>query len=124
MPVPRRLNRRQQAEFNVNYKSQNPNNKQIIRRGRNRSASGGPNLHIILEKENSKYVWVIEYWNLRFACNLVLGIWDFRMRISKQAEDRNSYVGVAFPPASPCPSASAEASRCRAGSHGGQAAAI
>jgi hypothetical protein len=26
---------------------------------------------------DSKYVWVIEYWNLRFICNLVLGIWDF-----------------------------------------------
>jgi len=33
-----------------------------------------PNNHIILKKENSKYVWVIEYWNLRFICNLVLGI--------------------------------------------------
>jgi hypothetical protein len=42
-----------------------------------RSASGGPNLHIILRKENFKYVWVIEYWNLRFVCNLVLGVWDF-----------------------------------------------
>ena len=30
-----------------------------------------------LEKKNFKYVWVIEYWNLRFICNLVLGIWDF-----------------------------------------------
>jgi hypothetical protein len=28
------------------------------------------------EIQNSKYVWVIEYWNLRFICNLVLGIWD------------------------------------------------
>jgi hypothetical protein len=26
---------------------------------------------------NSKPVLVIEYWNLRFVCNLVLGIWDF-----------------------------------------------
>ena len=31
------------------------------------------------------------------------------------------YHGDTDPPASPCPSASAEASRCRAGSHGGQA---
>jgi hypothetical protein len=31
-----------------------------------------------LKKKNPKYVWVIEYWNLRFICNLVLGIWDFR----------------------------------------------
>ena len=29
-----------------------------------------------LKKKNFKYVWVIEYWNLRFICNLVLGIWD------------------------------------------------
>ena len=42
-----------------------------------------PNVHIILEKEDSKYVWVIEYWNLRFICNLVLGIWGFVMRIEK-----------------------------------------
>ena len=25
-------------------------------------------------KKGSQYVWVIEYWNLRFICNLVLGI--------------------------------------------------
>jgi hypothetical protein len=29
---------------------------------------------------NSKPVLVIEYWNLRFICNLVLGIWDFRFK--------------------------------------------
>ena len=29
------------------------------------------------EIRNSKSVLVIEYWNLRFNCNLVLGIWDF-----------------------------------------------
>ena len=23
------------------------------------------------------FVLVIEYWNLRFVCNLVLGVWDF-----------------------------------------------
>jgi len=34
-------------------------------------------------KKNSKNVWVIEYWNLRFICNLVLGIWDFGMRNGK-----------------------------------------
>ena len=39
------------------------------------------NLHIISKKENPKYVWVIDYWNLRFICNLVLGIWDFSFRI-------------------------------------------
>jgi hypothetical protein len=40
------------------------------------------NPNLILEK-NPKYVWVIRYWNLRFTCNLVLGIWDFGMRIEK-----------------------------------------
>ncbi len=30
--------------------------------------------HIFLIKENPKYVWVFDYWNLRFICNLVLGI--------------------------------------------------
>ena len=29
------------------------------------------------EIQNSKHVLVIEYWNLRFICNLVLEIWDF-----------------------------------------------
>ena len=33
------------------------------------------------EIQNSKYVWSIKYWNLRFICNLVLGIWDFGIRI-------------------------------------------
>ena len=28
------------------------------------------------EIPNSKPVLVIEYWNLRFVCNLVLGVWD------------------------------------------------
>jgi hypothetical protein len=35
------------------------------------------------KKENFKYVWVIEYWNLRFICDLVLGIWSLGMRIEK-----------------------------------------
>ena len=39
-----------------------------------------PNPNII-RKENPKYVWVIEYWNLRFVCNLVLGIWDLGSQI-------------------------------------------
>ena len=26
---------------------------------------------------NSKLVLVIEYWDLRFVCYLVLGVWDF-----------------------------------------------
>jgi len=29
------------------------------------------------EIQNSKYDWVIEYWNLRFVCNLLLEVWDF-----------------------------------------------
>ena len=29
------------------------------------------------EIQNFKSVLVIEYWNLRFVCNLVLGAWDF-----------------------------------------------
>jgi hypothetical protein len=29
-----------------------------------------------LEKGKAKSVLVIGYWNLRFICNLVLGIWD------------------------------------------------
>ena len=57
------------------------------------------------KKGSPIYVWVIEYWNLRFICNLVLGIWDlsfglppfgwvpsFGIRISKQAEGRDSYL--------------------------------
>ena len=31
------------------------------------------------EIRNFKFVLVIEYWNLRFNCNLVLGIWDFEL---------------------------------------------
>jgi hypothetical protein len=27
--------------------------------------------------QNSKPVLVTEYWNLKFVCNLVLGVWDF-----------------------------------------------
>ena len=29
------------------------------------------------EIQNSKPVLVIWYWNLKFVCNLVLGVWDF-----------------------------------------------
>ena len=60
------------------YKSQNPNNKQITM-----TEIQNSKLHIILKKEKPKYVWVIEYWNLRFICNLVLEIWDFGMQIEK-----------------------------------------
>jgi hypothetical protein len=31
------------------------------------------------EIRNFKSVLGIEYWNLRFNCNLVLGIWDFEL---------------------------------------------
>jgi hypothetical protein len=31
------------------------------------------------EIRNFKSVLVIEYWNLRFNCNLVLGIWNFEL---------------------------------------------
>jgi hypothetical protein len=52
-----------------NYKSQNPNNKQITM---TEIQNSKPVYH--LKKEKPKYVWVIDYWNLRFICNLVLGI--------------------------------------------------
>jgi len=45
---------------NRNSKSQISNNKQIT----------------MTKIQNSKLVLVIEYWNLRFVCNLVLGVWD------------------------------------------------
>jgi hypothetical protein len=32
------------------------------------------------EIQNSKHVLVIEYWYLRFICNLVLGIWNLLHR--------------------------------------------
>ena len=60
---------------NGNYKSQNPNNKQITM---TEIQNPKPSHH--LKKENFKYVLVVEYWNLRFICNLVLGIWDLGMR--------------------------------------------
>jgi hypothetical protein len=70
-----------------NYKSQNSNNKQITMTEIVRASLGLPTLlagpqfqnfkpHIILIRENPKYVWVFDYWNLRFICNLVLGIWN------------------------------------------------
>ena len=61
-----------EAEVDRNYKSQNPNNKQITM---TEIQNPKPSHH--LKKENFKYVLVIEYWNLRFICNLVLGICDF-----------------------------------------------
>ncbi|MGD8774822.1 MAG: hypothetical protein PVF44_05875, partial [Syntrophobacterales bacterium] len=35
-----------------------------------------PNVYILFQKDNSKHVWVIEFWNLELICDLVLGIWD------------------------------------------------
>jgi|GEM_PF-3014170 hypothetical protein len=67
-----------EAEVDRNYKSQNPNNKQITM---TEIQNPKPSHH--LKKENFKYVLVIEYWNLRFICNLVLGIWDLGMRIEE-----------------------------------------
>jgi len=40
------------------------------------------------EIRNLKSVLVIGYWNLRFNCNLVLGIWDFEL-----FEDLNGFYG-------------------------------
>jgi hypothetical protein len=51
----KRLDRKREAEADENYK-----------------------LQITMTKiQNPKPVLVIEYWNLRFICNLVLGVWDF-----------------------------------------------
>ena len=59
---------------NRNSKLQNPNNKQItMTKIQNSKPQHHPN------KRNSKYVWVIKYWNLRFICNLVLEIWYFTL---------------------------------------------
>ena len=52
---------RQSARVTKNSKSQISNNKQIT----------------MTKIQNSKPVLVIWYWNLRFVCNLVLGVWDF-----------------------------------------------
>jgi hypothetical protein len=52
--------KRQFAGLTENFKSQISNNKQIT----------------MTKIPNSNPVLVIEYWNLRLICNLVLGIWD------------------------------------------------
>ncbi len=46
-----------------------------------RASLGLPTLRAGPQFQNSIPVWVIDYWNLRFICNLVLGIWDFSFRI-------------------------------------------
>jgi len=42
-----------------------------------RASLGLPTLRAGPQFQNFKFVLVIEYWNLRFNCNLVLGICDF-----------------------------------------------
>jgi hypothetical protein len=42
-----------------------------------RASLGLPTLRAGPQFQNFKSVLVIEYWNLRFVCNLVLGAWDF-----------------------------------------------
>jgi hypothetical protein len=58
-----RFDRNGEAEVDENSKLQITNNKQFT----------------MTETPNSKSVLVIEYWNLRFNCNLVLGIWVLEM---------------------------------------------
>jgi hypothetical protein len=70
---PRSRNR--EAEVDGNSKLQITNNKQIT----------------MTEIQNSKHVWVIEYWNLKFICNLVLGICDFRHKTPRQSQISLTY---------------------------------
>jgi hypothetical protein len=63
------------AGVDRNYKSQNPNNKQIPMTEIVRASLGLPTLRAGPQFQNFKPVLVIEYWNVRFNCNLVLGIW-------------------------------------------------
>ena len=42
-----------------------------------RALLGLPTLRAGPQFQNPKPVLVIYYWNLRFVCNLVLGVWDF-----------------------------------------------
>ena len=58
-----RFDRNGEAGVDENSKLQITNNKQIT----------------MTKIQNFKSVLVIEYWNLRFNCNLVLGIWDLEM---------------------------------------------
>jgi hypothetical protein len=44
-----------------------------------RASLGLPTLRAGPQFQNPKPVWVIENWNLRLVCNLVLGIWDFEL---------------------------------------------
>ncbi len=42
-----------------------------------RASLGLPTLRAGPQFQNFKLVLVIEYWNLKFVCDLVLGVWDF-----------------------------------------------
>ena len=91
------MQRRGETEVAGNYKSRNPNNKQITITEIVRASLGLPTLREGPQFQNSKYVWGIEYWNLRIICNLVLGIWDFGLRIlKKQAEETKKTAGFLF----------------------------
>jgi hypothetical protein len=60
---------------NRNSKSQITNIKQITMTKIVRASLGLPTLRAGPQFQNSKPLFlVIEYWNLRFVCNLVLGI--------------------------------------------------
>jgi hypothetical protein len=63
-PPPGLVNYLEKNIDTINNKFQISNNKQIT----------------MTKIQNPKRVLVIEYWNLRFICNLVLGIWDFNIR--------------------------------------------
>jgi hypothetical protein len=60
-----------------NSKSQISNTKQITITKIVRASLGLPTLWMGPQFQNSKPVLVIEYWNLKFVCNLVLGVWGF-----------------------------------------------
>jgi hypothetical protein len=70
-----------------------------------RASLGLPTLRAGPQFQNPKPVWVIENWNLRLVCNLVLEIcpadshpsggfpvWDFGIKISNQAKSRDSFL--------------------------------
>jgi hypothetical protein len=68
---------RQSARVTKNSKSQISNIKPITMIKIVSASLGLPTLRVGPQFQNSKPVLVIEYWNLRFVCNLVLGVWDF-----------------------------------------------
>jgi hypothetical protein len=61
-------------EVTRNSKSQITNIKQITMTKIVRASLGLPTLRAGPKFQNSKPVLVIEYWNLKFVCNLVLEI--------------------------------------------------